>query len=106
MLTAAFEVGWTEEQFWNSTPRLLSLAIEAYRRKQEAEYDRAAWIATTIINHMPTFSKRRPRPITPSELLGKKADPVDAGDFNSREAFREYMKRQLERAEDYDDEEV
>ena len=106
MLTAAFEVGWTAEQFWASTPRELSLAVEAYRRKQEAAYERAAWVAAAIINHMPTFSKRRPRPVTPNELLGKKAAPVDAADFASREEFRAYMRRQMERAEEYDDGEV
>lgn len=104
MLTAAFEVGWTVDQFWDATPHELSLAIEAHRRKQESEYDRAAWIAAAIINHMPTFGRRRPRVVTPHELLGKKAPPVDAADFNSKEAFREYMKRQLERADEEDEE--
>src|SRR5690606_39534015 len=103
MLAVAFEVGWTAEQFWASTPHELSLAVEAHRRKQEAAYERAAWIAAAIINHMPTFSKRRPRPVTPNELLGKKAAPVDAADFASREEFRAYMKRQIERAEEEED---
>src|SRR5690606_41434323 len=57
LLTIAFEVGWTQEQFWNSTPHELSLAAEAHRRKEEAAYERAAWVAAAIINHMPTFSK-------------------------------------------------
>lgn len=87
-------------QFWAATPKELQLAIKAHQRKQEAEYDRAAWIAATIINHMPTFSKRRPRPVTPNELLGKKAAAVDAADFGSREAWRAYMREQLRRAED------
>lgn len=104
MLTAAFEVGWTAEQFWASIPRELSLAIEAHRRKQEAEYDRAAWMAATIINHFPAFGSRRPSPVTPAGLLGKKAAPVDAADFASREEFRAYMKRQIERAEEEDEE--
>lgn len=104
MLATAFEVGWTAEQFWASTPRELSLAIEAHRRKQEAEYDRAAWMAATIINHMPRVGKGF-RAVSPRELLGKEAEPVDAADFGSREAFREYMRRQMERAEEYDDEE-
>jgi len=104
MLAVAFEVGWTAEQFWASTPHELSLAVEAHRRKQEAAYERAAWIAAAIINHMPTFSKRRPRPVTPNELLGKKAAAVDADAFGSREQWRAYMREQIRRAEEEDEE--
>jgi len=103
LLTIAFEVGWTQEQFWSSTPHELSLAAEAHRRKEEAAYERAAWVAAAIINHMPTFSKRRPPLVTPDQLLGRQR-AVDAGDFESREAWREYMRRQLERLEEEDEE--
>ena len=97
-------MGWTQEQFWSSTPHELSLAVEAHRRKEEAAYERAAWVAAAIINHMPTFSKRRPPPVTPDQLLGRKR-AVEASEFESREAFREYMRRQLERLEEEDEEE-
>src|SRR5690606_34808962 len=101
LLTIALEVGWTQEQFWSSTPHELSLAVEAHRRKEEAAYERAAWIAAVIINHMPTFSKHRPPPVTPDQLLGRNRS-VDVSQFGSREEFREYMRRQLERLEEED----
>lgn len=103
MITSALEVGWTLEQFWSSTPHELLLAGKAYRRREEAAYERAAWVAAVIINHMPTFSKRRPSPVTPDQLLGRNRS-VDVSQFGSREEFREYMRRQLERLEEEDEE--
>ena len=95
-------MGWTQEQFWSSTPHELSLAAEAHRRKEEAEYDRVAWLAATLINHFPAFGNRRPPPVTPDRLLGRQR-AVDAEEFESREAWREYMRRQLERLEEEED---
>ena len=103
MITSALEVGWTLEQFWSSTPHELLLAGKAHRRKEEAAYERAAWVAAVIINRMPTFSKRRPPPVTPDQLLGRNRS-VDIHQFGSREEFREYMRRQLERLEEEDEE--
>jgi len=78
------------------------LAVEAHRRKEEAAYERAAWVAAAIINHMPTVSKRRPSPVTPDRLLGRQR-AVDAREFESREAWREYMARQMKRLEEGED---
>lgn len=102
-MTSALEVGWTLEQFWSSTPHELLLAGEAYRRREESAYERAAWLAAVLINHMPTFSKHRPPPVTPDRLLGRQR-AVDAREFESREAWREYMRRQLEQLEEGDEE--
>ena len=102
-MTSALEVGWTLEQFWSSTPHELLLAGEAHRRREESAYKKAAWLAAVLINHMPTFSKRSPPPVTPDQLLGRKR-AVEASEFESREAFREYMRRQLERLEEEDEE--
>ena len=102
-MTSALEVGWTLEQFWSSTPHELLLAGKAHRRREESAYERAAWLAAVLINHMPTFSKRRPPPVTPDQLLGRDRS-VDARQFGSREEFRKYMQRQLERLEEEDEE--
>ena len=82
------------------TPREFLTHINAWRERDKRRYDwemeRSAWLAAVLINHFPTFGKRRPRAIQPKDLLRREER------FTSKEDFLDAVrKRATEReAED------
>lgn len=73
------EIGQDQSQFWQLTPRLVFLTIEAAARRLEREHNDRAWLAwhvaaLTRVKKMPklqslTVKRRRRRPQTWQEQL-------------------------------------
>ena len=80
-------MGWTEHQYWQSTPTGFYLAAEAFGERLDSDLRRLAWHAANIMNML---RGRKSRAIKVSDLVKEPREP--APEFANREQFLEYMR--------------
>ena len=60
------------EQLWALTWIEFQGLLEGYLERKDRVEERTAWLICCIVNAMPTFSKRRRKPLKIETLLGRK----------------------------------